>query len=94
MIQTNSIFDKINFSGGNLSSDGGSILITQFLEQMKFKEFCMPGMAYKKDNYQSNCLNLQVVRVKGLEPPRRRRQILSLVRLPISPHPHFQRAHL
>ena len=27
--------------------------------------------------------------MKGVEPPRRRRQILSLVRLPIPPHPHF-----
>ena len=27
-----------------------------------------------------------MVRVKGLEPPRMNRQILSLVRLPISPH--------
>ena len=26
--------------------------------------------------------------MKGVEPPRRRRQILSLVRLPIPPHPH------
>ena len=31
----------------------------------------------------------KVVRMKGVEPPRRRRQILSLVRLPIPPHPHF-----
>ena len=38
MIQTNTIFDKMNFNGGNLSSDGGSILLTQFLEQMKLKE--------------------------------------------------------
>ena len=30
----------------------------------------------------------KVVRMKGVEPPRRRRQILSLVRLPIPPHPH------
>ena len=30
-----------------------------------------------------------MVRMKGVEPPRRRRQILSLVRLPIPPHPHF-----
>ena len=29
MIQTNSIFDKINFNGGNLSSDGGSIVSYQ-----------------------------------------------------------------
>jgi hypothetical protein len=29
-----------------------------------------------------------VVRVKGLEPPRHRRQNLNLVRLPIPPHPH------
>ena len=27
--------------------------------------------------------------MKGVEPPRRRRQILSLVRLPIPPHPHL-----
>ena len=27
--------------------------------------------------------------MKGVEPPRRRRQILSLVRLPIPPHPRF-----
>ena len=27
--------------------------------------------------------------MKGVEPPRRRRQILSLVRLPIPPHPQF-----
>ena len=31
----------------------------------------------------------KVVRMKGVEPPRRRRQILSLVRLPIPPHPHL-----
>ena len=30
----------------------------------------------------------KVVRVKGLEPPRHRRQNLNLVRLPIPPHPH------
>ncbi len=29
-----------------------------------------------------------MVRVKGLEPIRYNRQILSLVRLPIPPHPH------
>ena len=29
-----------------------------------------------------------MVRVKGLEPPRQRRQNLNLVRLPIPPHPH------
>ena len=34
-------------------------------------------------------LGNKVVRMKGVEPPRRRRQILSLVRLPIPPHPHF-----
>ena len=33
----------------------------------------------------SNC---KMVRVKGLEPPRHRRQNLNLVRLPIPPHPH------
>ena len=38
MIQTNTIFDKMNFNGGNLSSDGGSILLTQFLEKMDLKE--------------------------------------------------------
>ena len=31
-----------------------------------------------------------MVRVEGLEPPRTRRQILSLVRLPIPPHPHIK----
>ena len=30
-----------------------------------------------------------MVRMKGVEPPRRRRQILSLVRLPIPPHPRI-----
>ena len=34
MIQTNSLFDKINFNGGNLSSDGGSILLSQFLKKI------------------------------------------------------------
>ena len=29
-----------------------------------------------------------MVRVKGLEPPRQRRQNLNLVRLPVPPHPH------
>ncbi len=29
-----------------------------------------------------------LVRLKGLEPPRRRHQILSLARLPIPPQPH------
>ncbi len=38
MIQTNSIFDKINFNGGNLSSDGGSILLSQFLEKINLKK--------------------------------------------------------
>ena len=37
MIQTNSLFDKINFNGGNLSSDGGSILLSQFLKD-KFEK--------------------------------------------------------
>ncbi len=32
--------------------------------------------------------DFKVVRVKGLEPPRQRRQNLNLVRLPIPPHPH------
>ena len=32
--------------------------------------------------------HFNVVRVKGLEPPRQRRQNLNLVRLPIPPHPH------
>ncbi len=31
-----------------------------------------------------------LVRLKGLEPPRRRHQILSLARLPISPQPHIK----
>eukprot|EP00831_Metopus_contortus_P039560 TRINITY_DN3099_c0_g1_i1.p4 TRINITY_DN3099_c0_g1~~TRINITY_DN3099_c0_g1_i1.p4 ORF type:complete len:116 (+),score=14.50 TRINITY_DN3099_c0_g1_i1:67-414(+) len=30
-----------------------------------------------------------LVQMKGVEPPRRRRQILSLVRLPIPPHLHL-----
>ena len=30
-----------------------------------------------------------MVRLEGLEPPRTGRQILSLVRLPIPPQPHF-----
>ena len=30
-----------------------------------------------------------MVRLEGLEPPRARRQILSLVRLPIPPQPHI-----
>ena len=30
-----------------------------------------------------------LVRMTGVEPARRRRQILSLVRLPIPPHPHL-----
>ncbi len=34
-------------------------------------------------------LGNKVVRMKGVEPPRRRRQILSLVRLPIPPHPRL-----
>ena len=33
-----------------------------------------------------------VVRLEGLEPPRTGRQILSLVRLPIPPHPHVELA--
>ncbi len=35
-----------------------------------------------------------LVRVKGLEPPRQRRQNLNLVRLPIPPHPHAHKAPL
>ena len=38
MIQTNSLFDKINFNGENLSSDGGSILLSQFLEKINLKK--------------------------------------------------------
>lgn len=37
MIHSNSNFDNINFNGGNLSSDGGHILISQFLKQMGLK---------------------------------------------------------
>ena len=33
----------------------------------------------------------ELVRVKGLEPPRQRRQNLNLVRLPVPPHPHAGR---
>ena len=32
---------------------------------------------------------IKLVRMKGVEPPRHRRQILSLVRLPIPPHPQL-----
>ena len=42
MIQTNSLFDKINFNGGNLSSDGGSILLSQFLEKINLKKLLDP----------------------------------------------------
>ncbi len=35
-----------------------------------------------------------MVRVKGLEPPRINRQILSLVRLPVSPHAHLNCFHI
>ena len=38
MIQTNSLFNKINFNGGNLSSDGGSILLSQFLKKINLKK--------------------------------------------------------
>ena len=31
-----------------------------------------------------------MVRMRGLEPPRRGHKILSLTRLPVSPHPHFK----
>ena len=34
-------------------------------------------------------VELFLVRVKGLEPSRRRHQILSLARLPIPPYPHI-----
>lgn len=37
MIHSNSNFDNINFNGGNLSSDGGHILIHQFLKQIGLK---------------------------------------------------------
>ena len=40
-------------------------------------------------SYAPTLVKIKVVRMKGVEPPRRRRQILSLVRLPIPPHPHF-----
>ena len=42
MIQTNSLFDKINFNGGNLSSDGGSILLSQFLKKINLKKLLDP----------------------------------------------------
>ncbi len=40
-------------------------------------------------SYAPTLFSLQLVRMKGVEPPRHRRQILSLVRLPIPPHPHL-----
>ena len=49
----------------------------------KYKKLSNPLFKGFKSSLQS-----RMVRVKGLEPHRRRRQILSLVRLPISPHPH------
>ena len=44
---------------------------------------------YKNKRYYTS-LNLRMVRMKGLEPPRLSRQILNLVRLPVPPHPHIQ----
>ena len=38
----------------------------------------------------THIIDITMVRVEGLEPPRTRRQILSLVRLPIPPHPHME----
>lgn len=39
MLASNTYFDKINFNGGNLSSDGGAILIMEFL-----KSFSLPSL--------------------------------------------------
>lgn len=39
MLAANTCFDKINFNGGNLSSDGGAILIMEFL-----KSFSLPSL--------------------------------------------------
>lgn len=33
MIHTNNIFDNINFNGGNISCDGGSILLLSFIQK-------------------------------------------------------------
>lgn len=38
MVHKISAFDNINFNGGNLSSDGGAILLLQFLNQIGFDE--------------------------------------------------------
>lgn len=37
MLTKQTVFDKIDFNGGNLSSDGGSILLLQFLKKLKLE---------------------------------------------------------
>ena len=37
MLDAQTIFDKIDFNGGNLSSDGGAILLLQFLKKLKLE---------------------------------------------------------
>lgn len=39
MLASNTCFDKINFNGGNLSSDGGAVLLMEFL-----KSFNLPSL--------------------------------------------------
>lgn len=38
MLNNIPVFDKINFNGGNLSSDGGAILLLQFLHNINFSD--------------------------------------------------------
>ena len=44
----------------------------------------------KRKTYGREMLTAGLVRVTGLEPARRRHQILSLARLPIPPYPQMQ----
>ena len=55
--------------------------ITYSLGEITYQSF---GLDKKRQPF--GCLFL--VRVKGLEPPRTRHQILSLARLPVPPYPH------
>ena len=38
MLRFNRIFDKLNFDGGQLSSDGGAILMLKFLESLHLEQ--------------------------------------------------------
>ena len=38
MVYTDSRFSNINFNGGNLSSDGGSILLLEYIERTGLKD--------------------------------------------------------